>query len=185
MSDNLLKIEDGIYIGIIYYEYIYYIKEQSPGYFLFGENINNTFKSLGIVETNSFVNFNSTGNHEDFLIPKFQFFVPSRGTPGPGYYYTVFGNEKIKYGYVSINSDCVNMGTFSKQCIKDPRGKFLNSLKFITIFKDNYKYFKYISDIHREELIKKVYHPKRVFKLLEMGYDIGEDVYIEEKSLSS
>ena len=38
----------------------------------------------------------------------------------------------------------------------------------------NYDYYKKRMDIHREELMKKVFHPRRLTYYLELGYDMFE-----------
>ena len=41
------------------------------------------------------------------------------------------------------------------------------------IFVCDYKYYKKRMDIHREELMKKVFSPRRLSYYLEMGYDFN------------
>ena len=40
------------------------------------------------------------------------------------------------------------------------------------IFRCNYDYYKKRMDIHREELMKNVFHPRRLAYYLEIGYDM-------------
>ena len=50
------------------------------------------------------------------------------------------------------------------------------------IFMFDYDFYKKRMDIHREELMKKVFHPRRLAYYLEMGYDFFDindvDLYI-------
>ena len=40
-----------------------------------------------------------------------------------------------------------------------------------------YEHYKERMDVHREELIKKVFHPRRFSRYLEMGYNIFDEIY--------
>ena len=42
----------------------------------------------------------------------------------------------------------------------------------LNIFCCDYDYYKKRMDIHREELMKKVFHPRRLSHYLELGYDM-------------
>ena len=46
--------------------------------------------------------------------------------------------------------------------------------KNTNIYTIDYKYCKERMDIHREELMKKVFHPRRLSRYLEMGYSFDE-----------
>jgi hypothetical protein len=47
------------------------------------------------------------------------------------------------------------------------------------IFELDLDFFKKKMDIIREELMMKIYHPLRFKRYMNMGYDIGDDIYIE------
>ena len=45
------------------------------------------------------------------------------------------------------------------------------------IFCCDYDYYKKRMDIHREELMKAVFHPKRLKRSLELGYDLFDELH--------
>ena len=44
------------------------------------------------------------------------------------------------------------------------------------IFQCDYTFYRERMDVHREELIKAVFHPKRLKRSLELGYDLFDEL---------
>ena len=43
-----------------------------------------------------------------------------------------------------------------------------------SIYTCDYEYYRKRMDVHREDLMKKVFHPRRLIRYLEIGYDFAE-----------
>ena len=75
--------------------------------------------------------------------------------------------EKIKWNMMSSNINAISM--LEKNQDKIDWKKLSNNPN---IFCCDYDYYKKRMDIHREELMKKVFHPRRLAYYLELGYEL-------------
>ena len=77
--------------------------------------------------------------------------------------------DKINWGILSMNRNAIHLLQKHQDKID-----WLRFSRNENIFAFDYDYYKKRMDIHKEELIKTVFHPKRLAYYLELGYDLFE-----------
>ena len=75
--------------------------------------------------------------------------------------------DKVNWKYLSRNPMAIHLLEQNQDKID-----WLELSKNPNIFCCNYDYYKKRMDIHREELMKNVFHPRRLAYYLELGYDM-------------
>ena len=77
--------------------------------------------------------------------------------------------DKINWSYLSQNPGAIHLLQANQDKINWPRVSLNPS-----IFQCDYTFYRERMDVHREELMKKVYHPKRLTRYLKLGYDFDD-----------
>ena len=77
--------------------------------------------------------------------------------------------DKVEWYYMCSNQNPLIIQLLEQNQDKiDWKSMFIN----LNIFCCDYDYYKKRMDIYREELMKKVFHPQRLSRYLELGYDL-------------
>ena len=79
--------------------------------------------------------------------------------------------DKTHWLYLSLNSNAIHL----LEANQDKINWYMIS-KNPSIFQCDYTFYRERMDVHREELMKSIFHPKRLKRSLKLGYDLFDEI---------